>query len=108
MRCQIGINPLYSALIVGLAVSIYVTLGGLSAVIATDMIQFLCLSAFILVMAFLVMGSAGSTTNLSPGQLITAVLVFGRIDKLLNMLIFSDSVNLRETSVTPRDEPLAD
>jgi SSS family solute:Na+ symporter len=68
-----GIDPFYLALIVGIAVSIYVTLGGLSAVIATDMIQFLCLSAFILVMAFLVMGNAGSATNLSPGQLIAAV-----------------------------------
>ncbi len=67
-----GIDPFYSALIVGLAVSIYVTLGGLSAVIATDMIQFLCLSAFILVMAFVVMGGAGSAT-LSPGQLISSV-----------------------------------
>ncbi len=68
-----GIDPLYSALIVGLAVSIYVTLGGLSAVIATDMVQFFFLSAFIWVMAFLVMGSAGSATTLSPGQLIATV-----------------------------------
>ena len=68
-----GIDPFYSALIVGLAVSIYVTLGGLSAVIATDMVQFLCLTAFILVMAFMVMSGAGSATALSPGQLISAV-----------------------------------
>ncbi len=68
-----GIDPLYSALIVGLAVSIYVTLGGLSAVITTDIIQFLCLSTFILVMAFVVMGSASSATALSPGQLISAM-----------------------------------
>lgn len=68
-----GIDPLYSALIVGLAVSIYVTLGGLSAVIATDVIQFLFLSAFILVMAVVVMAGATTATSLSPGQLISAV-----------------------------------
>lgn len=60
-----GVSPVYSALIVGLAVCIYVTLGGLSAVIATDIIQFLFLSFFVLVMAFLVMGGASAQTAVS-------------------------------------------
>ena len=68
-----GIDPVYSALIVGAAVCIYVTLGGLSAVIATDMIQFLCLAAFILVMAFVVMSGASDVTALSPGQLLSSM-----------------------------------
>ncbi len=64
-----GVDPAWSALIVGLAVSVYVTLGGLSAVIATDMIQFLCLSAFILVMAGITVSGAGDVTGLSLGEL---------------------------------------
>ncbi|MCP4455128.1 MAG: sodium:solute symporter family protein, partial [Planctomycetes bacterium] len=64
-----GISPTYSALIVGLAVAVYVTLGGLSAVIATDMVQFICLSLFILVMAAVVMSGAGDASDLSLGQM---------------------------------------
>ncbi|MBU4129517.1 MAG: sodium:solute symporter family protein [Proteobacteria bacterium] len=67
-----GVDPIWAALIVGLAVSVYVTLGGLSAVIATDMIQFLCLAGFILVMAVLVMSGAGTATSLSFGQMMAA------------------------------------
>ena len=63
------VDPAWSALIVGLAVSIYVTLGGLSAVIATDMIQFLCLSAFILVMAGITLTGAGQAEGISLGEL---------------------------------------
>jgi solute:Na+ symporter, SSS family len=64
-----GIDPAYSALIVGLAVAVYVTLGGLSAVIASDMVQFLCLSVFILIMAFWVMSGATDAADMSWGQL---------------------------------------
>lgn len=67
-----GIDATYSALIVGLAVAIYVTLGGLSAVIATDVVQFLCLSLFILVMAVMVMSGAGSASGMSWGGLVAA------------------------------------
>ncbi len=68
-----GVNPAYSALIVGIAVSIYVTLGGLSAVIATDMIQFLCLCFFILVMVFFALSGATDATGLSAGQLMASL-----------------------------------
>jgi solute:Na+ symporter, SSS family len=64
-----GISPVTSALIVGLAVAAYVTMGGLSAVIATDVVQFICLSLFILAMTFVVMSGAGQATDMSLGQL---------------------------------------
>ncbi|MBU1340052.1 MAG: sodium:solute symporter family protein [Proteobacteria bacterium] len=66
-----GISPLYSALIVGLAVAVYVTLGGLSAVIATDVVQFICLSLFILAMTVVVMSGAGNTVDMSWTQLLS-------------------------------------
>jgi solute:Na+ symporter, SSS family len=66
-----GISPAYSALIVGLAVAVYVTLGGLSAVIATDVVQFLCLSLFILVMAVAVMSGAGNAADMPWRQLLS-------------------------------------
>jgi len=64
-----GISPMFSALIVGLAVGVYVTMGGLSAVIASDVVQFLCLFLFILVMAVLVMSGASGVADMSWGQL---------------------------------------
>lgn len=57
-----GVEPVHAALIVGLAVAVYVTLGGLSAVIVTDILQFLCLAFFVLIMAGAVLGSASSAT----------------------------------------------
>ncbi|ACN14676.1 sodium/solute symporter family protein [Desulforapulum autotrophicum HRM2] len=68
-----GVSPLMSALIVALAVSIYVTMGGLSAVIATDIIQFLCLTLFVLIMAGVVMTSAGTLTAEPVAALLTSV-----------------------------------
>lgn len=60
-----NIDPLQAAVIVGLSVAVYVTLGGLSAVIITDIIQYLCLAGFVLVMAVLVMGGAGTVSDMS-------------------------------------------
>ncbi len=68
-----GVQPIHAALIVGLAVAVYVTLGGLSAVIATDMIQFICLSLFVLVMAMLVLSGAGQATALSLPDLVLSM-----------------------------------
>ena len=65
-----GISPVWAALIVGLAVAVYVTLGGLSAVIATDVVQFICLSLFVLVMAGAVLTGAGSAQSLTLGQML--------------------------------------
>lgn len=66
-----GISPEYSAVIVGLAVAVYVTLGGLSAVMATDVVQFICLSLFILVMAGVVLTGAAGTTEISLAQMVS-------------------------------------
>ena len=53
-----GMPPIYAVIIVALAISLYVTLGGFSAVIWTDMIQFVLLATFSLVMAVLVLNAA--------------------------------------------------
>jgi len=66
-----GISPGWSALIVGLSVAVYVTLGGLSAVLATDMVQFLCLFAFILVMAVSILTGAGTAQGIPLGQMLS-------------------------------------
>jgi len=68
-----GVSQIHAALIVGLAVSVYVTMGGLSAVIATDILQFLFLSAFILIMAVFVMSGAATTTSMSFGQIFSSM-----------------------------------
>jgi SSS family solute:Na+ symporter len=68
-----GVSPVHAALIVGLAVAVYVTLGGLSAVIATDIIQFLCLAFFVLIMAVMVMSGASETSALSAAELFTTM-----------------------------------
>ncbi len=68
-----GVNAMPAAIIVALAVALYVTLGGLSAVIATDIIQFLFLAFFILIMAVVVMSRAAEFTALSATQLITSM-----------------------------------
>ncbi|MGB9927274.1 MAG: sodium:solute symporter family protein [Methanosarcina sp.] len=52
-----GLDPLYAAAIVAIAVSLYVTLGGLSAVVWTDVIQFSFLALFTLAMAFATVGT---------------------------------------------------
>jgi len=68
-----GVEPVHAALIVGLAVAVYVTLGGLSAVIVTDILQFLCLAIFVVVMAGLVSGSAAAAGQVSVGTLLTSM-----------------------------------
>lgn len=68
-----GLSPVYAALIVGLAVSVYVTMGGFSAVVATDVIQFLFLSFFVITMAFVVIGNAGNASAISLGDLFAGV-----------------------------------
>ena len=55
-----GLSPIYAAAIVAIAISVYVTLGGLSAVVWTDVVQFVFLSVFALVMAALAVSAATS------------------------------------------------
>lgn len=68
-----GVSSVHAALIVGLAVAVYVSLGGLSAVIATDIIQFLCLAFFILVMAVMVISGASAESALPAAELFTTM-----------------------------------
>jgi len=68
-----GLDPLYAAAIVAIAVSLYVTLGGLSAVIWTDVIQFGFLSLFTIGMAFAALGTVADgglqTSAISSSEL---------------------------------------
>ncbi|AKB52713.1 sodium-solute symporter, putative [Methanosarcina barkeri str. Wiesmoor] len=68
-----GVDPLYAAAIVAIAVSLYVTLGGLYAVIWTDTIQFSFLALFAIVMAFATVGTVAdgglNTSAISVSQL---------------------------------------
>ncbi|AKB82730.1 sodium-solute symporter, putative [Methanosarcina barkeri 3] len=68
-----GLDPLYAAAIIAVSVSLYVTLGGLSAVIWTDVIQFSFLALFAMGMAFVSVGTVAdgglNTTAISASQL---------------------------------------
>ena len=68
-----GLDPIYAAVMVAIVVSIYVTLGGLAAVVWTDVIQFSFLAIFTLGMAFATVGTVtdGSlnTTAISVSEL---------------------------------------
>lgn len=61
-----GLPPIYAAAIVAIAISLYVTLGGFSAVVWTDMVQFVLLSVFALAMAFIVVSAATAGTAEIP------------------------------------------
>lgn len=64
-----GISNVQAALIVGLSVAVYVSLGGLSAVITTDIVQYLCLAFFVLCMSFLVVEGATDVSGLDVSQM---------------------------------------
>lgn len=68
-----NIDELQAALIVGLSVAVYVTLGGLSAVLATDVVQFLCLSLFVLIMALVVIGKTGDVSGVDLEHIVGSV-----------------------------------
>lgn len=72
-----GLDPLYAAAIIAISVSLYVTLGGLSAVIWTDVIQFAFLALFAIGMAFATVGTVTdgglNTTAMSASQLFGSV-----------------------------------
>lgn len=73
-----GLDPLYAALIVAVAVSIYVTLGGLSAVVWTDVVQFSFLALFTIIMAVLAVSAA--TSGAVDGSAISVSELFGNVD----------------------------
>ncbi|TGC07242.1 sodium:solute symporter family protein [Methanolobus halotolerans] len=72
-----GLEPIYAAAIVAIAISLYVTLGGFSAVIWTDMVQFLLLATFSIVTALLVVSAATAGTADSPA--ISTSELFGSV-----------------------------
>jgi len=65
-----GVPPLYAILIMAVAVSIYVSLGGFRAVIWTDAVQFMFLAGVALAVAFL-----ATRVSLESGTSITAASV---------------------------------
>jgi SSS family solute:Na+ symporter len=71
-----GLTPFYAAAIVAIAVSVYVTLGGLSAVVWTDVIQFMFLAVFTITMAFVTIGTA---TTMNGATDITVSELFGGV-----------------------------
>ena len=66
-----GLSPVYAAVIVAVAVSVYVTLGGFSAVVWTDMVQFLFLATFTLTLAGIT-----ATAAITGGEGIAAGMSF--------------------------------
>jgi len=68
-----GLDPLYAAAIIAISVSLYVTLGELSAVIWTDVIQFAFLAIFAIEIAFAAVGTVAdggfNTTAISSSEL---------------------------------------
>lgn len=72
-----GLSSIYAAAIVALAVCIYVTLGGLSAVIWTDVIQLIILSTFTIVAAIFITGTA--TSGISPTTSLTVTELFSDV-----------------------------
>ena len=71
-----GLNPIYAALIVAVAVSLYVGLGGLSAVVWTDTVQFLLLAGLVISMAFVTM----NTAIITDASLQSASDIMGAVD----------------------------
>jgi SSS family solute:Na+ symporter len=72
-----GLDPLYAAAIVAIAVSLYVTLGGLSAVVWTDVIQFGFLSLFTIGIAFIAVGTVADGGLNTPA--LTSSELFGNV-----------------------------
>ncbi|MBQ3621052.1 MAG: sodium:solute symporter family protein [Methanosarcinaceae archaeon] len=66
-----GISPIYAALLIGICVSVYVLLGGLSAVMWTDVLQFLLLTS---VMIFAAVGVVGYSVGWFGGLETTTTL----------------------------------
>ncbi|MDY0386410.1 MAG: sodium:solute symporter family protein [Methanolobus sp.] len=69
--------PIYAAAIVALVISLYVTLGGFSAVVWTDTIQFIMLATFSIAMAFIVVSAA--TTGTGEIDSISSSELFGTV-----------------------------
>lgn len=75
LQVYYGLSPAWAAAIVAVSVSLYVTLGGLSAVVWTDLIQYIFLATFTIAMAAVTAGAAMSvpeTPTVSFGNLLSS------------------------------------
>ena len=66
-----GLSPIYAAILIVVAVSAYVLLGGLSAVVWTDVIQYILLATAVFFATFAVLGHAADVSALSMLEFIT-------------------------------------
>lgn len=67
-----GLDPIYAAILIAVAVSAYVLLGGLSAVVWTDVIQYLLLATVTIFLAVAVLFTASDVSALSVSGFITS------------------------------------
>ncbi|WNY25623.1 sodium:solute symporter family protein [Methanolapillus millepedarum] len=66
-----GFDPLFAAVLIAVSVSVYVLLGGLSAVVWTDVIQYLMLAGITIFLAIAVIFTASGDSMLSVSDFIT-------------------------------------
>ncbi|MCL2141329.1 MAG: sodium:solute symporter family protein [Methanimicrococcus sp.] len=66
-----GIEPIYAAILIAACVAAYVLMGGLSAVVWTDVIQYVLLATVTIFLAVAVLFNASDVSALSIGQFIT-------------------------------------
>ncbi|WNY29073.1 Cation/acetate symporter ActP [Methanimicrococcus stummii] len=67
-----GLDPIYAAILIVVAVSAYVLLGGLSAVVWTDIIQYLLLATVVIVLTIAVLFTASDISALSIGDFVAS------------------------------------
>ncbi|MDR0767649.1 MAG: sodium:solute symporter family protein [Methanosarcinales archaeon] len=67
-----GLDPIYAALLISLSVSAYVLLGGMSAVVWTDIFQYLLLASVTIFLAIAVIFVAADTSALSVSGFIAS------------------------------------
>ncbi|WNY24105.1 Cation/acetate symporter ActP [Methanimicrococcus hongohii] len=67
-----GLDPIYAAILIAVAVSAYVMLGGLSAVVWTDVIQYILLASVTIFLTIAVLMTASDLSALSIGDFITS------------------------------------
>ncbi|MFH1983415.1 MAG: sodium:solute symporter family protein [Pseudomonadota bacterium] len=78
LQVYYGVNPVWAAAIVALAVSVYVTLGGFSAVVWTDFLQYLLLAIFAIAMAFAAVDAA-TTMPTAAGETLSFAALLGTV-----------------------------
>lgn len=67
-----GLDPIYAAILIAVAVSAYVLLGGLSAVVWTDVIQYILLATVTIFLTIAVLFTASDVSALSIGDFVSS------------------------------------